>query len=165
MRRENGFTLIELLIVVAIIGLIASIAIPNLLLAAQRAKQRRAMAEIHGYSVACSAYSVDTNKFPLGTATWQDTDVVIPVTELAPYYIKALPNPDPWNTPYYYASTATGTDFGTASAGKNGVLEGATTFTTLLNATPASTNCFENDVVWTDDAFAFKPEGKQRKCA
>ena len=48
MRRtgQRGFTLIELLIVVAIIGVIAAILIPNLLDALQKTKQKRTMAEM-----------------------------------------------------------------------------------------------------------------------
>ena len=39
-NRQKGFTLIELLIVVAIIGIIAALLIPNFLDALQKAKQK-----------------------------------------------------------------------------------------------------------------------------
>src|SRR5262244_2052256 len=55
-KREPGFTLIELLIVVAIIGIIAAIAIPNLLNAIDRSKQKRTMADMRSVGTACEEY-------------------------------------------------------------------------------------------------------------
>ena len=67
MRKERGFTLIELLIVVAIIGIIAAIAIPNLLNAINRGRQKRTMADMRSIATAIETYSVDYGFYPKNT--------------------------------------------------------------------------------------------------
>ena len=66
-KKESGFTLIELLIVIAIIGILAAIAIPNLLNAVQRGKQKRTMSDMRALATAIEAYAVDNNVYPAAT--------------------------------------------------------------------------------------------------
>ena len=63
-RTKRGFTLIELLIVVAIIGILAAIAVPNFLNAQIRAKVARVYSELRSLSTAIDSYQLDNNQYP-----------------------------------------------------------------------------------------------------
>jgi type II secretion system protein G len=62
--RRSGFTLIELLIVVAIIGILAAIAVPNFLNAQTRAKIARVYSDIKAQGTALEQYRLDNNNYP-----------------------------------------------------------------------------------------------------
>lgn len=58
-RGQKGFTLIELMIVVAIIGILAAIAIPQFANYRKKSYNTQAKAELKSYYTACQAYFAD----------------------------------------------------------------------------------------------------------
>src|SRR5262245_43407657 len=135
-RKSKGFTLIELLIVVAIIGIIAAIAIPNLLNAIDRGKQKRTMADMRSIGTAVEAYAVDNNIYP----TAANMTAAVPFLE--PVYIKKLPLSDGWNNALNYVpGTTPGAGYSVVSFAKGGA-DGADT--------GGKTQNFSDDIVFCD---------------
>lgn len=81
---KYGFTLIELLIVVAIIGILAAIAVPNFLNAQQRAKISKVVSELRSVKDAYTMYFMDQNGWPphLDASTAQHKYVTTPIAYL-----------------------------------------------------------------------------------
>jgi general secretion pathway protein G len=150
MRKDRGFTLIELLIVVAIIGIIAAIAIPNLLNAIHRGRQKRSMADMRTIATAIGTYATDMNYYPRGMATLNDF-----VTHLEPTYIRRVPSKDGWNTTYNAFTDAAGDHYTIESWGKNKIDDGCTV--------GQETSSFDCDICHLDGMFAQWPEGIQRE--
>jgi len=153
MRREqermSGFTLIELLIVVAIIGIIAAIAIPNLLNAIDRGKQKRTMADIRSVGTAVEEYVLDNNFYPIQGTQGNLNPTISGFLE--PVYIKVAPSNDGWNHPIQYGSNSAGTLYTLRSLAKDN----------SKNGNAGQTNDFNCDIVFQQGQFISWPEGIQ----
>ena len=145
-RNSNGFTLIELLIVVAIIGIIAAIAIPNLLNAIDRGKQKRSMADLRSIGTAVEAYAVDNSKYPVVTTATALSSIVSPI------FIKTMPTVDGWSNQFSVASATT--DYTLTSLGRDNASQGCVTGT--------FTTGFDQDLCFANGQFIQYPRGTQQ---
>jgi type IV pilus assembly protein PilA len=64
LRSKKGFTLIELLIVVAIIGILAAIAIPQFSAYRARGYNASASSDLRNFKTAMEAYQADFQVYP-----------------------------------------------------------------------------------------------------
>jgi general secretion pathway protein G len=158
-KRQRGFTLIELLIVIAIIGILAAIAIPNLLNAVQRGKQKRTMSDMRALATAIEAYSVDNNFYPAAVCnpgTFTATGNVLGLTSftnLSPTYIAHAPVQDGWGRFLVYAVDNALFRYNIQSYGRNGSADGFVCGTTTD---------FNDDIVYSNGTFVQWPEGVQQ---
>jgi type IV pilus assembly protein PilA len=85
MRKQKGFTLIELMIVVAIIGILAAIAIPNFLRFQAKSKQAEAKTNLGAMGLAAETYRAEKDTYRAGL--WTDLSwTPVGTTRYAYYY-------------------------------------------------------------------------------
>jgi general secretion pathway protein G len=145
---SRGFSIVELLIVCAVIGLIAAIAIPNLVNAIQRGRQARSVGDLRGLSNAVGMYQQDYAKFPLASS-WVELSEL---DEILVAYMGGYNQNDGWLRPFMYRSD--GDNYTLVSYGLNGAPD--------QPWTQGPINYFDDDLVVEGGVFLQWPEGVQQ---
>lgn len=142
-KSSAGFTLIELLVVVTILGILAAIALPAMLTAVDRSKQKGTMADMRTIAQGLQLYGVDNSLFPAdGTRVTQIVRII------EPYVHTVLRYNDHWMHEYGYASDGRSW-YSLESYGRDGV-DG-------LDITTATAYQFELDLVYATGRFVNAP--------
>ena len=122
--RQRGLTLVELLVVVAILGLLSTVVVLNVLPARDRAAVQKARTDIASIETALQQYRLDNLDYPsqragLTALTDAPADLRQPDRYRTGGYIQRLPE-DPWGTPYQYAYPGELGEFDVYSLGRDG---------------------------------------------
>lgn len=104
-HKQTGFTLLEILVVVVILGILASLVLPNFLGRTDQARTIAAKHDIQSLIGVLKLYKLDNGDYP---TTSQGLQALVSKPDSDPRprnwkqpYIERLPK-DPWDRPYQY---------------------------------------------------------------
>lgn len=128
----NNLALLLPLLLIPLMGIVAAIAVPNLLTAIQRSKRSRTAADMRAIGTALGSFQVDENQFPIQRTEGNLSNEILPGS----YYEGVFS--DGWQTPFRYVSD--GKTYKLISYGKD------------KKAGKTSTE-FDEDIIYADGRF------------
>jgi general secretion pathway protein G len=149
--------------VVAIIGILAAIAIPNLLTAIAKAKQKRTMLDIKTIAVAWEARATDMNRYNAAGGI-EGVSVPLSISSLAaglePTYSKLIPRKDGWGKPF---TCLLDQPWGAASnpASRYVIISGGSDGAISPGISQGAFSNFDCDIIYANGVFLSYPEGTQ----
>jgi len=114
LKGQKGFTLIELMIVVAIIGILAAIAIPNFLQYQLKSRQAEAKTNLGAIRTSMTAFQAERGCYP-GIPVWPIANVPSTTAKSVPTAWSTATTPAPGNIINYCVTGGTFTAPATAS--------------------------------------------------
>ncbi|KVX02535.1 MULTISPECIES: type II secretion system major pseudopilin GspG [Shewanella] len=123
-NKQRGFTLLEVMVVIVILGILASMVVPNLMGNKDKADQQKAVSDIVALENALDMYKLDNSIYP---TTEQGLDALVQKPNSSPEprnfreggYVKRLPQ-DPWRSDYLLLSPGENGKIDIFSAGPDG---------------------------------------------
>ena len=136
---ERGFSLVELMVAMLLIGILTAYAVPQLVTAYDRSRQRTTIADMRSIAVANGTYRVDLAEYA------PDLDA------LEPLFMRPVPRNDAWGIPWTYDGRPD--DYSLSSTGSDGAAG---------PAPPANwyDEPFEADIVIANGAFTQAPRAQ-----
>lgn len=127
-KQQAGFSLIEIMVVVVIMGLLASVIVPNLFQNVDKARLQKVQTDFSSIETALATYRLDNFVYP---SSEQGLTALVTKPGLAPEpknwrsegYLPELPQ-DPWGNDYLYISPGEGHPFDIYTYGADGVSGG-----------------------------------------
>ncbi|WP_426369640.1 type II secretion system major pseudopilin GspG [Pseudocolwellia sp. HL-MZ7] len=124
LNKASGFTLLEVMVVIVILGVLASMVVPNLLGSQDRANMQKAVSDINALETSLSMYKLDNYDYP---TTEQGLEALTVETDVEPLprrfpeegYVKRLPN-DPWGNEYQLLYPGENSKYDVFSMGQDG---------------------------------------------
>ena len=123
--RAGGFTLVELLVVMVILGMLASLVLPNFFSQAEKARVKTAKVQMSSLAATLDAFALAVGRYPndqegldalitqpAGLKMWGGPDLK-----------KAVPK-DPWGNDYKYRAPNSSGDYEIVSGGPDGTTGG-----------------------------------------
>ena len=120
-RSQLGFTLIEVMVVIAIIGIMATLIVPQIMSKPNEARVIAAKQDINSIVQALKLYRLDNSRYPtteqgLSALVAKPTSEPIPQNWKPNGYVDRLPK-DPWGFAYQYSNPGTRAEIDVFSLG------------------------------------------------